>query len=66
MKCPIKRLESECIQKECPLYFTNSCGLSSLVFDLSCAVDSVSDSVSNIEDKLEEIGEVLYDGLKRR
>lgn len=66
MKCPIKRLESECIQKECPLYFTNSCGLSSLLYDLSCASNSMSDSLSGINDKLWVMSEELYNGLKRR
>ena len=66
MKCPIKKLESECIQKECPLYFVNSCGLSSLLYDLSFASDSMSDSLSEINDKLGVISEELYNGLKRR
>lgn len=66
MKCPIKNLESECIEQECPLYFVNSCGLRSLLHDLSCASDSMSDSLSDINDKLGVMSEELYNGLKRR
>lgn len=60
MKCPIKDLESECIEKECPLYF-QGCGLSSLVTDIG----SISDFISNIDDQLDITTKVLYEGLRR-
>lgn len=59
MKCPIKKFECECIENECPIYF-RVCGLSSLVNDIG----TISDFVSNIDDKLDTIAEVLHEGLR--
>lgn len=66
MKCPIKNLESDCIEKECPLYFSDGCGLRGFLFDASGAMESITESLSAIESKIGEMRDVLYDGMIRR
>lgn len=43
MKCPIKKLESDCIEKECPLYREGPkrCGVALAAESLECIAASV-------------------------
>lgn len=61
MKCPIKKLESDCIQEECPLYFPNSCGLSSFLID----VGAIESDLESIENKIDRLSETIEAGLRR-
>lgn len=44
MKCPIKKLEAECIEEECPLYWVGPkrCGLDK-------AIESLEDIYTSVE-----------------
>lgn len=61
MKCPIKKLESDCIEKECPLYFTNSCGLSAFLID----VGAIEPALEGIENKIDCLSQTIEAGLRR-
>ena len=52
MKCPIKNLESECIQKECP-YWKPPCE--------RCGLDLALEALGDIAQALSDIN-VTYDG----
>lgn len=64
MKCPIKKLEFDCIGAECPFCVNNSCDLGSVLFSIS-TIERVADTLDSIETNLKQIGEVLYMGVKR-
>lgn len=65
MKCPIKKLEDECIAAECPLFFHGSCGLCDLVFQLSSTAESIQDELTDLNINLTSMCNVLCDGVKR-
>lgn len=46
MKCPIKKLEAECIEKECPFYRSGPC---------RCGLESAADALENIATELSDI-----------
>lgn len=61
MKCPIKKLESDCIEKECPLYFPDGCAQRSRVFNEAEAVAALE----RIEDKMGDLLKLLEEGSRR-
>lgn len=65
MKCPIKKLEDECIAAECPFFCNGSCGLHDLVLELGGAAESIQDELQDLNIKMTSICEVLWNGLKR-
>ena len=65
MKCPIKKLEDECIAAECPFFCNGSCDLDGLVFKLSGAAESIQDELQDLNIKMTSIWEVLWNGVKR-
>lgn len=60
MKCPIKKLESDCIEKECPLYQNKSCGVSAFIID----VGTIAPALECIENKIDDLAEVIGEGLR--
>lgn len=60
MKCPIKRLESDCIKKECPLYIRSDCGLASA----AKSIDQLEDQLDSLGDKIDNLAESIYEGFK--
>ena len=65
MKCPIKKLEDECIAAECPFFCNGSCGLGGLAFELSGAAESIQDELRDLNIKMTSMCEVLWNGVKR-
>ena len=65
MKCPIKKLEDECMAAECPLFCHGSCGLCDLVFQLSSTAESIQDELTDLNINLTSMCNVLCDGVKR-
>lgn len=65
MKCPIKKLEDECIAAECPFFCNGSCDLDGLVFKLSGAAESIQDELRDLNIKMTSMCEVLWNGVKR-
>jgi hypothetical protein len=59
MKCPIKNLESECIQKECPFY-GSGCGLA----DIVQSINQLEDQLDSLGDKIDNLAESIYEGFK--
>ena len=58
MKCPINKF-ADCIENECPLY-SQTCGLRSMLVD----VGSIEPALSRIEDKINDLAEVIGEGLR--
>ena len=52
MKCPIKKLEADCIEEECP-YWKSGCK--------RCGLDAAAEALEDIAQALSEIN-ITYDG----
>ena len=58
MKCPINKF-ADCIENECPLYI-QTCGLRSLLID----VGNIETALGYIENKINDLAEVIGEGLR--
>ena len=60
MKCPIKKLESDCIEKECPLYDRSGCGLAIA----AKSINQLEDQLDSLGDIIDNLSEAIYEGFK--